>query len=151
MGFLGNFELTKFKSITNNRKHPTMSSNLRIVKICALCKHEFIAKKTTSQTCSDPCAKRFYKVKMREKAISRAEAETVVKRKPQAFVNEDQVRAIQAKDRLTEEGLNLRSKRPRRRKAAATAWKGLSMLNYTLVVRWILSRMRCLMAGNSGR
>jgi hypothetical protein len=65
-----------------------MSSNLRIVKICAFCKQEFIAKKTTTETCSDPCAKRFYKVKQRERAISRVEAETMVKREPKAFITE---------------------------------------------------------------
>jgi excisionase family DNA binding protein len=78
-----------------------MSSNLRIVKICAFCKQEFIARKTTTETCSDPCAKRLYKVKQREKAISRVAAETMVKRKPQAFVTDEQVKAIQAKEWLT--------------------------------------------------
>jgi excisionase family DNA binding protein len=78
-----------------------MSSNLRIVKICAYCKQEFIARKTTTETCSDPCAKRLYKARQRELAISRAVAETMVKRKPQAFVTEEQVKAIQAKEWLT--------------------------------------------------
>jgi hypothetical protein len=78
-----------------------MSSNLRIVKICAFCKQEFIVRKTTTETCSDPCAKRFYKVKHREKAVQRVDAETMVKRKPQAFVTAEQVRAIQAKEWLT--------------------------------------------------
>ena len=78
-----------------------MSSNLRIVKICAYCKQEFIAKKITTETCSDPCAKRFYKVKRREKAIQRVEVETIVKRDAKAFVTEDEVRAIQAKEWLT--------------------------------------------------
>lgn len=78
-----------------------MSSNLRIVKICAYCKQEFIAKKITTETCSDPCAKRFYKVKQREKAIQRVEVETIVKRDAKAFVTEDEVRAIQAKEWLT--------------------------------------------------
>jgi len=78
-----------------------MSSNLRIVKICAFCKQEFIARKTTTETCSDPCAKRFYKVKQREKAIQRVEMERMVKRKPEAFITEEQVRAIQAKEWLT--------------------------------------------------
>jgi excisionase family DNA binding protein len=78
-----------------------MSSNLRIVKICSYCKHEFIAKKTTSQTCSDACAKRFYKVKQREKAISRTQTETMVKREPQALVTEEKMKAIQAKEWLT--------------------------------------------------
>jgi hypothetical protein len=49
-----------------------MSSNLRSVKICAFCKQEFIARKTTTETCSGPCAKRFYRVKQRERAIRRA-------------------------------------------------------------------------------
>ena len=78
-----------------------MSSNLRIIKICAYCKQEFIARKTTTETCSDPCAKRFYKVKQREKAIQRVDVLTMVKRKPSSFVNEDEVRAIQAKEWLT--------------------------------------------------
>jgi excisionase family DNA binding protein len=78
-----------------------MSSNLRIVKICAYCKQEFIAKKTTTETCSDPCAKRFYKVKQRERAISRVEAETMVKREPKAFITEVEIKAVQAKEWLT--------------------------------------------------
>jgi excisionase family DNA binding protein len=78
-----------------------MSSNLRIVKICAFCKQEFIAKKSTSETCSDPCAKRLYKLRVREKAISRAKLETMVKRKPEAFITEEQVKVIQAKEWLT--------------------------------------------------
>ena len=78
-----------------------MSSNLRIIKVCEFCKQEFIARKTTSQTCSDPCAKRLYKLRQREKAIGRAEVETMVKRKSEAFITEEQVRAIQAKEWLT--------------------------------------------------
>lgn len=78
-----------------------MSSNLRIIKICAYCKQELIAKKTTTETCSDPCAKRFYKVKQREKAVQRAEAETMVKREPKAFITEGEIKAVQAKEWLT--------------------------------------------------
>ena len=78
-----------------------MSSNLRIVKVCAYCKQEFIARKTTTETCSDPCAKRLYKVKQKEKAISRVKMETEVKRKPDAYITEEQVKAIQAKEWLT--------------------------------------------------
>jgi excisionase family DNA binding protein len=78
-----------------------MSSNLRIVKVCECCKQEFIARKTTSQTCSDPCAKRFYKVKQRDKAIQRLDVETMVKREAKAFITEDEVKAIQAKEWLT--------------------------------------------------
>jgi len=78
-----------------------MSSNLRIVKVCAYCKQEFIARKTTTETCSDPCAKRFYKHKLREQTISRAKLETEVRRKPGAFITEEQIRVIQAKEWLT--------------------------------------------------
>jgi excisionase family DNA binding protein len=78
-----------------------MSSNLRIIKICEHCKQEFIARKMTSQTCSDPCAKRLYKLRQREKAISRVEVETMVKRRPEVFVTEEQVKVIQAKEWLT--------------------------------------------------
>src|SRR5580658_1722813 len=96
MEISGNFNL-----IFTQANTPTMSSNLRIIKVCAFCKHEFIAKKTSTETCSDPCAKGYYKVKQREKAISRAVAETMVKREPQAYVTEEQVKAIQAKEWLT--------------------------------------------------
>jgi excisionase family DNA binding protein len=78
-----------------------MSSNLRIVKICAFCKQEFLARKTTTETCSNPCAKRLYKLRVREKAISRAKMETMVKRKPAAFITEEQVKVVQAKEWLT--------------------------------------------------
>ncbi len=78
-----------------------MSSNLRIVKICAFCKQEFIARKTTTETCSDPCAKRLYKVKEREKAIRRVEVQTVVKQEPKAFITEGEIKAVQAKEWLT--------------------------------------------------
>lgn len=70
-----------------------MSSNLRIVKVCAYCKQEFIARKTTTETCSDPCGKRFYKVKQREIAIQLAEVKTVVKKEPSAFITEGEIKA----------------------------------------------------------
>ena len=75
-----------------------MSSNLRIVKVCAYLKQEFIARKTTTETCSDACAKRFYRVKQREKAIRRTDTETMVKRKTKAFITGEEVKAIQAKE-----------------------------------------------------
>jgi len=85
----------------NSHKYPSMSSNLRIVKICAYCKQEFIARKTTTETCSDPCAKRLYKFKQKEKAIQLVQVETVVKREPKAFITEGEIKAIQAKEWLT--------------------------------------------------
>jgi len=71
------------------------------LKICECCKQEFIAKKTTSQTCSDACAKRFYKIKKRNESIRRVKIETAVKQKPDDYITEDQVKAIQAKEWLT--------------------------------------------------
>lgn len=70
-----------------------MSSNISIVKICEFCKNEFIAKKTTTKTCSDDCAKRLYKLKQRSSKIAQAELKTEIKRKPQAT---DKVGAIMA-------------------------------------------------------
>jgi excisionase family DNA binding protein len=78
-----------------------MSSNLRIVKICAFCQQEFIARKTTTETCSDPCAKRLYKLRLREQAIGRVIAEMMVKREPKAFITGEVLKAIQAKEWLT--------------------------------------------------
>jgi len=79
----------------------SMSSNMRILKICEFCQNEFVAKTTVTQCCSDACAKRLYKVKKRNGAISRTKMETMLKREPEAFITEGQVRAIQVKELLT--------------------------------------------------
>lgn len=78
-----------------------MSSNIRILKICEYCKHEFIAKKTTSKTCSDDCAKRLYKLKRRNSKIAQAELETEIRRRPSAYIKEDELKSIQSKENLT--------------------------------------------------
>ncbi|WP_132053093.1 helix-turn-helix domain-containing protein [Pseudocnuella soli] len=78
-----------------------MSSNMKILKTCEYCNQEFIARKTTSKTCSDDCAKRLYKLKQRNSKIQQAEIKEEIKRKPKAFVTEDEIRAIQAKEFLT--------------------------------------------------
>ncbi|WP_066404418.1 helix-turn-helix domain-containing protein [Flavisolibacter tropicus] len=78
-----------------------MSSNIRIVKICEYCKNEFIAKKTTSKTCSDPCAKRLYKLNQKNKKIAQAELKTEISRRPEGFINEELIKVIQAKELLT--------------------------------------------------
>lgn len=44
-----------------------MSSNIRINRICEQCGKEFEARKTTSKTCGDACAKKAYKI--RQKAV----------------------------------------------------------------------------------
>src|SRR4051812_32588171 len=78
-----------------------MSSNMKVLKVCEFCKKEFIAKKTTSRTCSNPCAKRLYKLELRNAKIALEEPKEEIKRKPKSFVTEEEIRAIQAKEYLT--------------------------------------------------
>ncbi|OQP51182.1 hypothetical protein A4H97_04625 [Niastella yeongjuensis] len=78
-----------------------MSSNIRIVKACNFCKKEFIAKTTVTQCCSDDCAKRLYKQKKRDEKISQANLKTEIKRRPKAFITEDQIKLINVKAILT--------------------------------------------------
>jgi excisionase family DNA binding protein len=60
-----------------------MSSNIRVNKICAYCEKEFEARKTTSKTCSDHCAKMYYKERQRTAKIEGVKAETErIKSKP---------------------------------------------------------------------
>lgn len=71
-----------------------MSSNIRINRICQHCGNEFEARKTTSKTCSDYCAKLLYKQKQRAVKIEMSHAETkAVKAKP--------IEEIKAKEFLT--------------------------------------------------
>ena len=74
---------------------------MRLLKICEYCKQEFEARTTVTRCCSDPCTKRLYKLREREKAIGRVKLDTEVKRKPEAFVTEEQVKVTQAKEWLT--------------------------------------------------
>jgi excisionase family DNA binding protein len=78
-----------------------MSSNIKVLKICEYCKKEFIARKTTSKTCCDACAKRFYKERQRNSKIAKAELETEIKRRPLAYIKEHELKAIQSKENLT--------------------------------------------------
>ncbi len=56
-----------------------MSSNIRINKVCQYCRSEFVAKTTVTKFCSDSCAKRAYKLRIRneklEEAIKKTEKE----------------------------------------------------------------------------
>lgn len=73
-----------------------MSSNIRIDKICVECGKPFVAKKTTSEICSDACSKRNYKKRKRNELFAKTiEAENnkkpfnpVVKEKEFLSVNE---------------------------------------------------------------
>lgn len=60
-----------------------MSSNIRVQRICEFCGKEFEARKTTTKTCSDFCAKRNYKAKKKAEKIEVSNIETrTIKRKP---------------------------------------------------------------------
>jgi excisionase family DNA binding protein len=60
-----------------------------------------MARKTTSKTCSDDCAKRFYKERQRNTKIAKAELETEIKRRPFAYITEEEIKIVQAKKNLT--------------------------------------------------
>lgn len=71
-----------------------VSSNIRIQRICEYCNKEFEARKTTSKTCSDHCAKMNYKAKQRASKIEKSNTETTqIITKP--------LEAIKAKEFLT--------------------------------------------------
>jgi excisionase family DNA binding protein len=60
-----------------------MSSNIRVKKVCEFCKQDFEARKTTSKTCSDNCAKRLYKARLKNSKIQAVKIDTeAVKAKP---------------------------------------------------------------------
>jgi len=60
-----------------------MSSNIRVNKICRYCEKEFEARKTSSKTCSDSCAKMLYKARKRSVKIEGVVKETqAIKAKP---------------------------------------------------------------------
>ena len=66
-----------------------------------MCGKEFIAKKTTSKTCSDNCAKRFYKLKIRNEKIAEVELQTAIKKRPKCLVTEEEIRILNSKMLLT--------------------------------------------------
>jgi len=60
-----------------------MSSNIRVNKICQYCSKEFEARTTVTKTCSDQCAKLFYKQRQKEMKVQGALTETAkIKAKP---------------------------------------------------------------------
>ncbi|GAB3909109.1 helix-turn-helix domain-containing protein [Larkinella knui] len=74
-----------------------MSSNLRIIRICEQCGIEFEARKTTSKTCSDDCAKRAYKARKRaekvegsNKQVERIKAKPIEDLKAQVYLTVDE-------------------------------------------------------------
>jgi hypothetical protein len=77
-----------------------MSSKMQIVKVCKSCGREFVARTTVTDCCSDPCAKRYYKEKKRLEKMAEASLKTEIREKPEAFITEDRIKAIQAKEFL---------------------------------------------------
>lgn len=60
-----------------------MSSNIKIQRICQHCGNEFTARTTVTKYCNDTCAKRAYKVRMKEIKIQVSNVETQrIKEKP---------------------------------------------------------------------
>lgn len=53
-----------------------MSSNIRVKKTCQHCRATFIAKTTVTKFCSDTCAKRNYKKRVREEKVTAVILET---------------------------------------------------------------------------
>lgn len=49
-----------------------MSSNIRLDKTCQFCGNKYVAKTTVTKFCSDECAKRAYKARIREQKIMKA-------------------------------------------------------------------------------
>lgn len=65
------YKLLHLATFTNIRQQ-NMSSNFRLEKTCHFCGVKYIAKTTVTQFCSDNCAKRAYKVRLREKKVQDA-------------------------------------------------------------------------------
>jgi excisionase family DNA binding protein len=71
-----------------------MSSNIRVTKVCEYCNKDFEARKTTTKTCSDNCAKKLYKQRQRATKIEASNKEFIqIKRIP--------IEDIKAKEFLT--------------------------------------------------
>ncbi len=61
-----------------------MSSNIQVQRICQHCGNEFTARTTKTQYCSDNCAKRAYKARLKAVKIEASNIETQrIKAKPQ--------------------------------------------------------------------
>jgi len=57
-----------------------MSSNIEVQRICQHCGKEFTARTTVTQYCSDNCAKRAYKTRVKAAKIEASNTETRIKR-----------------------------------------------------------------------
>ncbi|ALJ00680.1 helix-turn-helix domain-containing protein [Rufibacter tibetensis] len=53
-----------------------MSSNIRLTRRCHVCGVSFVAKTTVTKNCSDRCAKKAYKLKIKNQKVYASESET---------------------------------------------------------------------------
>lgn len=57
-----------------------MSSNITVLRICEHCQNEFVAKTTVTRFCGDDCAKKNYKLRLKNKKIQKSNEQTATKR-----------------------------------------------------------------------
>lgn len=57
-----------------------MSSNITVLRICEHCQSEFVAKTTVTRFCGDDCAKKNYKLRLKNKKIQKSNEWTASKR-----------------------------------------------------------------------
>ena len=71
-----------------------LKNDMKILRVCKHCGKDFIAQRATTQSCSDHCAKMYYKTKKRNEKIEVSDKETLsIKLKP--------IEEIKAKEFLT--------------------------------------------------
>lgn len=71
-----------------------MSSNLKLIRVCQHCGNDFTARTTVTQYCSDTCAKRAYKARLRASKVEVSDKQTqLIRAKP--------IEEIKAKEFLT--------------------------------------------------
>lgn len=69
-----------------------MSSNIQVQRICEHCGSEFTARTTVTRFCGDVCAKRAYKVRLKNQKVQRSNEETkAVIQKPIQELNSKQI------------------------------------------------------------
>jgi len=105
-----------------------MSSNIQIQRICIFCGNEFTARTTVTQCCSDVCAKKAYKARIRISKIESSNKQTIQIKSIPA----QNIVAINSKDFLT----------------IAEACKLLTVSRWTL---WRLIKAGHLSTGKLGR
>jgi excisionase family DNA binding protein len=74
-----------------------MSSNIRITRVCQFCGNSFTAKTTVTKYCGEPCAKRAYKLRIKEDKIQQSNIETATVLN-QAWVNASQKDYLNVKE-----------------------------------------------------